>query len=112
MKKSKYKNIKVRLDGYVFDSKRESLYYIKYKRQQIDGKITKLTLQPSFVIQDKFKDRDGVSHRAIKYVADFKFIENGETIIVDCKGFKTSIYNLKKKMFLFRYPELVFREVY
>jgi len=112
LKRSKYGNKKTKIDGYNFDSKRESLYYLKYKRQQIDGKITKLTLQPSFIIQDKFKDRDGVSHRAIKYVADFKFIEDGQIVIVDVKGFLTDIFKIKKKMFLFRYPELVFREVY
>ena len=112
MRKNKYGNKKVKLDGYNFDSKRESIYYLKYKRQLIDGKIIELILQPSFVLQDKFKDRDGVSHRAIKYVADFKFIENGQTVVIDVKGFLTDVFKLKKKMFLRKYPELVFREVY
>jgi len=112
MRRNKYGNKKVKMDGYTFDSKRESLYYLKYKIQQIDGKITKLTLQPSYVLQDKFKDRDGVSHRKISYVADFRFTENGQTIVVDVKGFLTDVYKMKKKMFLFKYPEIVFREVY
>ena len=29
----------------------------------------------------------------------------------DVKGFKTDVYKLKKKMFLFKYPELDFREI-
>lgn len=112
MSYNKYGNKKVKLDGYTFDSKRESLYYLKYKRQQIDGKISELTLQPSYVLQDKFRDRDGVAHRAISYKADFRFIKDGEIVVIDVKGFKTEIYKLKKKMFLFKYPDIVFREVY
>ena len=109
---NKYGNKKTKLDGYTFDSKRESIYYLKYKRMLIDGKITELTLQPSFLLQDKFKDREGVSHRAIKYVADFKFVENGETVVVDVKGHLTDVFKMKKKMFLFKYQDLIFREVY
>lgn len=109
---SKYGNKKTKIDGYTFDSKRESMYYLKYKRQLIDGKITELTLQPSFLLQDKFKDRKGVSHRAIKYVSDFKFVENGKIVVVDVKGHLTDVYKMKKKMFLFKYPNIEFREVY
>ena len=112
MSYNKYGNKKVKLDGYTFDSKREAKYYLEYKTLARVGKITELTLQPSFILQDKFKDREGVSHRAIKYVADFKFVENGETVVVDVKGFLTDTFKMKKKMFLFKYQDLVFREVY
>ena len=32
------------------------------------------------------------------YKADFTYIENGESITEDVKGYKTAIYKLKKKL--------------
>ena len=99
-------------DNIKFDSKKEAMFYVKYKQLLKAGKITKLVLQPSFTLQEKFIDHLGENHRAIKYVADFSFIENGKLVVVDVKGFKTDIYKLKKKLLLFKYDgEFEFREV-
>lgn len=39
--------------------------------------------------------------RAIKYVADFTYIENGELVCEDVKGMKTREYIMKRKLMLF-----------
>ena len=49
--------------------------------------------------------------RAVKYIADFVYIENGKTIVEDAKGFKTEKYIIKRKLFKYKYPECEFREV-
>ena len=53
----------------------------------------------------------------IKYVADFKVFKKDkdnimETWIVDVKGMKTSIYKMKIKLLLSKYPEINFIEAY
>lgn len=36
--------------------------------------------------------------RAITYIADFVWMEDGRQVVGDAKGFKTQVYRLKKKM--------------
>ena len=45
-KRSKYKNIKVVIDGIKFDSKKEVAHYYQLKDLLDEGKITNLALQP------------------------------------------------------------------
>jgi len=108
--KSKYLNKKVEIDGFKFDSKKEGNRYLELKLLLKAKKITDLYLQPDFILQDSFK-LNGKTHSAIKYVADFKYTENGAIVIEDVKGFLTDVYRIKKKLFLFKYGnELEFRE--
>ena len=76
-------------------------------------KISDLVLQPKFLLQDKFTDKNGVKHRAIHYVADFKYAKDGVEIIEDVKAsksFTTDVFKIKKKLLLFKYPEINFIE--
>ena len=36
--------------------------------------------------------------RAIKYVADFVYLENGQLVVEDVKGVRTPVYKLKKRL--------------
>ena len=38
---------------------------------------------------------------SVKYIADFVYKEDGKTIVVDTKGFRTKDYILKRKMMLY-----------
>jgi len=88
---SKYKAVKTIVDGIKFDSKKEALRYGDLKTLVRAGEIKDLELQPRFNFA-----LNGV--KICFYKADFKYTENGETIINDVKGFKTPMYNLKKKL--------------
>ena len=70
------------------------------------GVIKDLSLQPNFLLQDKFKCQ-GKIHRKIEYIADFQYyiVKDKRWVIEDVKGFKTDIYKLKKKLFLKKYGE-------
>lgn len=48
--------------------------------------------------------------KPIHYVPDFTYVEDGKLVAEDVKGYKTDVYRLKRKMFLYRYPEIEFRE--
>ena len=105
-KKSKYSSAKTDVDGIRFDSKKEAEFYAELKLREKAGEITHLRLQPRYLLQEAFK-HDGKQYREIEYVADFEYIENGEIVVIDVKGFKTAVYMLKKKLFLYKYGDKI-----
>lgn len=109
MRRSKFNNRKTIVDSITFDSSGEARRYCDLKLMQCVGEISDLSLQPEFVLQEPFTDSSGEKHRAIKYRADFKYLENDKWVIEDFKGHITAEFNLKKKLFLKRYPEYKFR---
>lgn len=110
-KKSKYSSAKTDVDGVRFDSKKEAEFYAELKLREKAGEISHLRLQPRYLLQEAFK-HEGKQYREMEYVADFEYIENGETVVVDVKGFRTAVYMLKRKLFLYRYGSSIkFQEV-
>lgn len=105
---NKYRNKKVILDDYVFDSIQESKRYKELKILLKAEKIQELELQPHFLLQESFK-KNGITYRKIEYIADFKYIENGKIIVEDVKGMQTDVFKLKHKLFEKKYPELELR---
>ena len=108
--RSKYGNKKIIVDGFTFDSKLEAKRYNELKMLLKSGAIDCLVLQKEFLLQDKFK-YNGKGERAITYVSDFYYTKNGVEFVEDAKGFKTDVYKIKRKMFLFKYPSINFKEV-
>lgn len=109
--KNKYNNRKPEVDGIVFDSQKEADYYMDLKLAKMAGEIKDFELQPEFILQEGFRDKNGNWHRAIKYRADFKVINNdGRIEVIDTKGYKTPVYRIKKKLLLAKYPDINFRE--
>lgn len=105
---NKYRNKKVIVDGKEFDSKKEGNRYKELRLLERAGEISNLELQPRFLLQDSFK-KNGRTFRKIEYVADFKYIENGKTIVEDVKGMQTDVFKLKHKIFEKVYPDLELR---
>lgn len=124
------------MDGILFDSQAEAMYYLYLKDLRDKGTIYGLELQQKFPILPRFpyvdpmkrgqkrykKSTIGVTY----YIPDFTFtvrhaftlaagvlnipLEDNEEVVIDVKGMKTPIYRLKRKMFLHQYPDLVFIE--
>jgi hypothetical protein len=90
---SKYRN--KRTNGYA--SKREAKRAAELRLLEKAGEIEDLREQVPFVLIPK---QDG--ERACKYVADFVYAEmpSGVRIIEDCKGMKTDVYKIKRKLML------------
>ena len=107
----KYHNKKVECDGIVFDSIKEKNYYCELIILRMAGEVIDFERQVTFELQPKFKHADK-TERAIKYIADFVVkYKDGRTVVVDTKGFKTKDYLLKRKMLLYKYPDMIFEEV-
>lgn len=54
------------------------------------------------------------NERAVTYIADFVYIENGLTVIEDTKGMKTKDYIIKRKLVKQKYctdGKTIFREI-
>ena len=104
-KRNKFNAQKTELDGIVFDSGKEAQEYARLKLLEQAGAISNLTLQPEFVLEEPFTDNEGRKHRGESYVADFMYQEDGQTIVVDTKGFFTAHYKSKAKRFRAKYSE-------
>ena len=116
-KVSKYHNRKTTIDGHTFHSKKEGVRYAELKLLEQAGEITRLELQPSYVLQDSFRTPRNESIRAITYRADFQYFDvKKQRIVVEdvkpSKEFQTDVYKIKKKLFLHKFPHLLFEEIY
>jgi len=111
----KYHAKKTVVDGITFDSNKESVRYIELRNLKMVGIIKEFTCQPSFVLQEGYKRKDGKRIRAIRYVADFEVVyPDGHTEIEDVKSVATvtPVYKIKKKMLEKIYPDINFKEVF
>lgn len=109
---TKYHNRKVRRDGLTFDSKKEHRRYNELLLLQQAGEITNLRRQVKFVliptqrVPNIIGTRGGVKkgkllERECAYIADFVYIQNGETVVEDTKGVRTKDYIIKRKLMLY-----------
>lgn len=115
---SKYKAKKASVDGIEFDSRKEANRYCELKLLQRAGKIQNLELQKAFELIPTQRERiinpkngevkkGKVIERAVTYVADFVYTENGRIIVEDVKGYKGggayAVFTIKRKLLLYRY---------
>ena len=105
VKQNKYKNKKVIYDGIKFDSIKEKSYYIKYKLMEQAGEIHNLERQVEFELIETFKLNDR-TYRKTKYIADFTYYDKDNKLhVIDVKSkvTKTKVYQLKKKLMVYKY---------
>lgn len=109
---NKYSNKKVTFDGINFDSKKEARRYAELKLLQRAGVISNLELQKEYELIPTQREPDTVGKRgglikgkvieqSVKYIADFVYTQNGETVVEDTKGMRTKEYIIKRKLMLF-----------
>jgi len=111
----KYHAQALEVDGILFPSIKQAERYQELKLLEKSGLIRNLRIEQlhkkelTFTLQEGFRDATGKKWRAIKYVGDFRYIENGQDVVEDAKGYKTKEFRIKEKMFRYRYPEIVFK---
>jgi hypothetical protein len=106
--RSKYRAVKVSLDGVVFASKAEGRRYGELKLLEKAGEIRGLVLQPHYPLF--VKPLLGVMVPIGEYIADFSYEERVRDVkadlldtkgwraaVEDVKGFRTPLYRWKKK---------------
>jgi len=125
---SKYGNKRTVVDGITFDSKREAQRYQELKLMEHAGEIFNLEIQPKFELIPKFTATSGENRRAVTYTADFRYrtsrvqfpgeefevTELLEDVVEDVKSpatAKDKAYIIKRNMFEYQNPGILFREV-
>ncbi len=100
-KNNKYKNKKSTYNGITFDSKKEMNRYRELKLLEKGKAIKNLELQPEFLLIPTLRYKNKKTDRKTVYKADFKYEDNkGRIIVEDVKGFKTDVYQIKRKLLI------------
>lgn len=119
----KYGNEKIEVDGIQFDSKKEARRYLELTLMQQAGEIEALELQKEFELipaQYEYFERYGKTGKRLKdgkrcieqgctYKADFVYLQNGQQVVEDVKGFRDprsagyAKFVIKRKLMLWRY---------
>lgn len=111
MRRSKYNAKKTIVDGIAFASQKEAARYVELKLLERAGEISSLELQPKYILVNKFTTHTGEKIRELAYIADFRYVDSsGAVIVEDCKGMKTDVYLIKRKLLLWRYHDINFME--
>lgn len=92
---NKYRARRTTVDGIVFDSRAEASRYCELKLLERCGAISDLERQRKYVLVPKSKHG-----RALYYIADFVYTQDGETVVEDVKSKATAtpVYKLKKRL--------------
>lgn len=114
---NKYKNKKILVGGEKFDSKKELARYRQLQLLEKAGVIINLERQVKFELVPaqyerferfgktgkRLKDGRKCVEQAVSYIADFKYLDTRESLIVveDVKGIRTKEYIIKRKLMLY-----------
>jgi hypothetical protein len=109
---NKYGSKKVEVDGIVFDSKKEAKRYQELSLLEKAGAIQDLQRQVKYILIPSQREPDTIGARGgihkgktiekeCAYYADFVYQENGETVVEDTKGMRTTEYIIKRKLMLY-----------
>lgn len=106
--RSKFNAKKTVVDGITFDSLKEAKRYVELRDSELAGKIRGLRRQVRYELIPAF-NVDGKHYRPTSYVADFVYTdcETGKEIVEDVKGYRTSVYRLKAKMFAHKFGVVI-----
>ena len=94
-------------EGIVYDSAIEMRFMRDYIKPRLEsGELISAERQVKYELQPSFR-HNGELVRAINYVADFVITyADGHSTIIDIKGMPDATAKLKKKLFLYKYPDL------
>lgn len=114
--RNKYNSRKVRVNGQVFDSKKEYQRFCELSLLQRAGKIKDLKRQVKYVLIPAQREPDRIGKRGgrikgkllekeCSYYADFVYTDvlSGVTVVEDTKGVRTEVYKIKRKLMLKEY---------
>lgn len=97
--RSKYRAQPIILDGIRFASKREGNRWGQLKLLERAGKISGLQCQPVFELAPAIKFAGSARAKpALRYIADFAYVEGGKHVIEDVKGILTAAFVIKRHL--------------
>lgn len=103
--RNKYGNRKTVVDGIAFDSRKEAKRYQELKLLEKAGEIKDLRRQVKYELIPRQKINGKVVERKVEYVADFVYLQNGDIVVEDVKGYREgpaySLFTIKRKLMLY-----------
>ena len=115
---SKYRSVRVMVDGIEFQSKKEANRYLFLCHLVDTGKIKNLCRQVEYPLIPTQREPDTITktgkvkkgkviERACYYVADFQYDQDGQTVVEDVKGYRGggayAVFTIKRKLMLEKY---------
>ncbi len=104
MKNNKFNAKKVYVDNIAFDSRKEANRYRELKLLERAGVIQDLQRQVKYVLIPAQRENSKTIEREVDYIADFVYIQDGEQVVEDVKGYKGSVayrlFVIKRKLML------------
>lgn len=95
----KYANKPTTIGAEKYRSRREARRHQALLVLQRAGKIADLQREVPFELAPKVKiDGEIRARPALRYVADFVYVEAGKQVVEDAKGMQTPVYRLKKHL--------------
>lgn len=88
--KKKYNSVIKTIDGHKFKSVAEAECYLMLKLLERNGQIKIIELQPKVYM----------TNARILFILDFLIEQNGEKIYIEFKGFETTVYKIKKRLWV------------
>jgi len=107
---NKYNAHKVEYDGYLFDSRAEVDRYVELKLLEKAGEISDLQVHPRFELLPEVRRNNRILP-AIRYTADFSYLQNGEQVVEDVKGYITRDASLRMNLFQRLNPKIKFQVI-
>lgn len=100
MKRPKYGNRKVVVDGETFDSGREYRRWCDLRHLQKRGEIANLERQVRYVLAPSVKFAgEKRAKTELRYFADFRYVDRtGAVIVEDAKGRQTEAFKIKRHL--------------
>jgi hypothetical protein len=112
---SKYHARKVTINGITYDSRKEYRRHTELLLMQRAGAISDLKHQVEYELipaqyetyerygkkGQRLTDGQRCVEKAVKYIADFVYTENGKLVVEDSKGVRTKDYVIKRKLMLY-----------
>ena len=89
------------MNGVEFDSRKEARRYSELLLLERAGAIQGLQRQVKFELIPSQRYDGKVIERPCHYIADFVYLENGNLVVEDTKGFRTKDYIIKRKLMLY-----------
>lgn len=104
--KNKYNAQKCKINGCVYDSRKEARRYAELQILLKAGIISQLRRQVKYILIPTQRDEDGkLIEKECSYIADFVYDQDGRTVVEDVKGYKDGaayrIFGIKRKLMLY-----------
>ena len=102
---TKYRNRKTTVDGVTYDSAKEARRGAELRLMERAGLISDLCAQVRYELIPAQKRNGKVVERPVYYIADFVYVQDGETVVEDTKSpaTRTPQYIIKRKLMLWEY---------